>query len=488
MNKPKNDPAQHIRVEEVQEWLDEVDVLVVGLGAAGACAALEAHYIGADVAVIEAASGGGGTSAMSGGQIYLGGGTALQTACGFEDDPAEMEAYLKLAAGPGVDAEKLHAYCSDSALHYDWLVEQGVEFNPEFYAGKHTNTPEYQSLSYSGNEKGYFESQAAKPAPRSHKPKAFWEDGGSTLMATLLAKLQQESIEVMLETRALKLIVDGAQVVGVLCRQNQKVVGIKATAGVVLCTGGFIMNRELVARHAPDLLCNEPLGNPNDTGDGIQMGAGVGGATQDMHSGFQSLLWYPDGKFCEGVFVNALGARFVNEDCYHSRAAFRSLQQPEGKVYLVVDSEIYTKPPMYSNASVVEVGESFQELETDAGFVAGSLTHTMQVYNAHAADGEDPYFHKSSGFLRPLDKPPFALLDFTMGSGAYSPGFTFGGLVTNLDGRVLRTSGEPIAGLFAAGRATRGLPGTSEGYASGMSIGDATYFGRRAGRAAASSD
>src|SRR5690606_18159795 len=98
---------------------------------------------------------------------------------------------------------------------------------------------------------------------------------------------------------------------------------------------------------------------------------------------------------------------------------------------------------------------------------------------------EDPLFHKGREFLRPLDQPPYALLDFSIESGVYYPAFTLGGLDTTIDGEVRKPTGQTIPGLYAAGRTAAGLPRSGEGYASGMSVGDATFFGRRAGRAAA---
>jgi len=479
------DPCQPLDAREIDAWFDECDVLVVGYGGAGACAALEAQARGAGVTLLEIASAGGGTTALSGGQIYLGGGTPIQRACGFEDTKADMEAYIRIAAGANADADKVHVYCDESVDHFDWLVAQGVVFNPEYYGGKHTNMPEYQSLGWSGNEKGHRESQAARPAPRSHKPKAFWEDGGSTLMATLRAAVERTKIRVEVDTRALTLIREGDRVVGVLCRSAGEQRAFRARGGVVLACGGFIMNREMVEKYAPRLKDGTPLGSAHDTGAGILMGLGAGAAAINMSEGFISVIWYPDGIFCEGVFVNAQGQRFVNEDCYHARGGHHCLNQPDRKAYMVVDSRIYTKPPLYSAAAVVEVGESFEELERGAGFPTGTLSATLATYNRFAARGEDPLFHKHRDFVRPLDQPPYALLDFSIDTGIYYPAFTLGGLDTTVDGAVRTPSGRTIPGLFAAGRTAAGLPRSGEGYASGMSVGDATFFGRRAGRAAA---
>ncbi len=483
---PRIDPCSPLAVSEVDSWFAETDVLVIGYGGAGACASLEAEALGVDVTLLEVASAGGGTTALSGGQIYMGGGTPIQRACGFTDTREDMEAYIRIAAGANADLEKVRVYCEESLEHFDWLVAQGVVFNPEYYGGKHTNMPEYQSLGWSGNEKGWRESQAARPAPRSHKPKAFWEEGGATLMATLRAAVERTRIRVEVDTRALTLIREGRRIVGALCRKQGEVRAFRARRGVVLCCGGFIMNREMVEKYAPLLKDGTPLGNPHDDGSGILMGLGAGGGAVNMSEGFVSVIWYPDGVFCEGVFVNEQGQRFVNEDCYHARGGHHCLNQTGRKAFMVVDSAIYTKPPLYSEAKVIEVGESFEELEHAAGFPAGTLSTTLETYNRFAARGEDPLFHKHRDFLRPLDQPPYALLDFSIDTGIFYPAFTLGGLDTTVDGEVRTPSGERVPGLYAAGRTTAGLPRSGEGYASGMSVGDATFFGRRAGRAAAS--
>jgi len=117
------------------------DVIVVGMGAAGACAAIEAKEAGADVLVIERTSGGGGSSAMAGGYVYFGGGTRVQKANGFEDSPQEMFKYI-MAVTPEPNAEKIRLYCDHSVAHFDWMERQGVPFNDRFFPGKDPEHPE----------------------------------------------------------------------------------------------------------------------------------------------------------------------------------------------------------------------------------------------------------------------------------------------------------------------------------------------------------
>ncbi|HET6337447.1 MAG TPA: FAD-dependent oxidoreductase, partial [Polyangiales bacterium] len=131
--------ARHAR--EIDTWNEEADVVIVGMGAAGASAAIEARGHGADVLVLERAADGGGSTALSGGIIYFGGGTETQRACGFSDDLDEMYKYLLAASGPNPDEAKVRLYCERNLEHYAWFKAQDVEFKPSFFAKKTTEPP-----------------------------------------------------------------------------------------------------------------------------------------------------------------------------------------------------------------------------------------------------------------------------------------------------------------------------------------------------------
>jgi 3-oxo-5alpha-steroid 4-dehydrogenase len=129
------------------------------------------------------------------------------------------------------------------------------------------------------------------------------------------------------------------------------------------------------------------------------------------------------------------------------------------------------------------VCETAAQLEAEIGLPDGSLQATLDLYNRHAARGEDPLFHKGAAWVRPL-VPPIGAIDLRIGPAPYAP-FTLGGLETSVAGSVLDQAGDAIPGLFAAGRTTAGV--CSFGYASGLSIGDSTIFGRLAGAGVAAS-
>ena len=131
-------------------------------------------------------------------------------------------------------------------------------------------------------------------------------------------------------------------------------------------------------------------------------------------------------------------------------------------------------------------GETWDEIERELKLPEGSLSQTVRLYNHYAAQGIDPLFHKAGKWLKPLDEPPFVALDCRLDYCFYAS-FTLGGLDTLPSGEVLDAERNVIAGLFAAGRTACGLPRWGEGYSSGLSLADATFFGRQAGTRAARS-
>jgi succinate dehydrogenase/fumarate reductase flavoprotein subunit len=467
----------------VTGWDDEADVVVVGHGGAGASAAIEAAAAGADTLVLERASRGGGTTALSTGVVYCGGGTRIQRACGFSDTPEAMLAHVRLAAGAHADPEKVRRYCEDSVSHFEWLCALGVEFKESFVAAKTTHPFGDDCLFYSGNELSHPFVEQATPAPRGHKPARPGEAGGY-LMEHLLAASARAGARVRNDTRAERLVqrTDG-RVTGIVAVSGGATLYLKARRGVVLCAGGFVNDDGMLAEYAPALLqCNWKAACPGDDGTGIRIGMGAGAAAVNMHEGLVLNAYYPPESHLSGVLVNAQGQRFVNEDAYLGRSSDAILQRAGGVAWLVVDDALYGPTQALHKLAAVE--ESVPALERALGLPAGELVHTVDTYNRFAAQGADPLFHKRAPHLRPLQTPPYAALDCST-RGSFFGVFTLGGLATRATGEVLDTDRQDVPGLYAAGRNTAGLPLEGRCYASGLSIGDATYFGRLAGRAAA---
>jgi len=477
-------PTQPRRLSEVAQWDTETDVAIVGFGGAGACAAIEAADAGAEVAVFEVASAAGGSTALSSAEVYMGGGggTRVQRACGYEDATEDMFNYLMAAQGDLADEAKIRLYCDESLAHFDWLVAMGAKYKDSEYKERAIMALTDDCLLYTGNEKAWPFRDIAKPCPRGHNLEVDGDNGGPMLMGILTEQVERRDVRVEYDARALALVVDEVGTVqGLVVRMDNQERNVRARRGVLLAAGGFAMNREMLEHYAPVLAqANIPVGNPGDMGTGILMGQSVGGALIHMDQGFITLPFYPPSSLTFGVFVNAQGQRFVNEDVYHARLAHHAIQQLGQGIYLVVNHDDYHHPP-YLNAEIAGTGETIEEMAEEIGLPPGNLSHTIAYYNEHAANGEDPLFHKSSEWLKPIE-PPYAALDCTPGSGVLYPFFTLGGLDTLPTGEVLTMDKRVIAGLYAAGRASCGVPRTAAGYASGLSVGDATFFGRMAGK------
>ncbi len=467
---------------EIGRWDEAVDVVVVGLGAAGAAAALDASCHGAETLVLERASGGGGTSSMSGGVLYLGGGTALQRACGFEDTPEEMYKYLMASCGDGPDEAKMRLYCDGSVQHYEWLLEQGVPFKPVYYHGVSGEPPTDDGLVWSGSERVHPFCDVAVPAPRGHVPQMN-DQAGPLLMQKLVAAVEAGSARIAANHRCTALVQEpDGSIIGVVVETFGEERTIRARRGVILTTGGFINNREMIDAHLPLLnRCMVRIGAEGDDGSGIRLGIAAGAATIHMSAGSISLPATQPWGLKRGLLVNAQGQRFINEDAYYGRLGEWALYHQAGRAWLVVDDAIFEQPEY--PREVAAVGDTPAELERELGLPEGSLESTMALYNRHAEKGHDPVFDKLPEYVQPLSKPPFGAFDCTTESSIYAA-FTLGGLHSDVDGRVLDPEGRPIPGLFGAGRATSGL--SVGGYSSGLSLGDGTFFGRRAGRCAAS--
>ncbi|MFE5477518.1 FAD-dependent oxidoreductase [Nocardia sp. NPDC056541] len=468
----------------------ETDVLIVGYGCAGAAAALEAFAAGADVIVLEKLSGGGGSSALSGGEMYLGGGTEIQRACGFDDTAQDMEAFLLAALGPDADREKVGLYSRESARHFQWLVDHGVPFKPSLWDSPTWVPPTDDGLMWMG-EKAWPFADLAKPSPRGHRVTSDGF-GGKVLMQKLFEAVAATAVAVHTDTNAIRLVTEAGRVVGVVAKQYGRYYTYRARRGVVLTTGGFADNAAMVAQHAPQLVGLGVNSDGGDDGRGIVMAQAVGAAVRHMSAAQVGISLIP-GMMVRGMIVDDIGRRFINEDVYPGLVGQAALFKHGLKVWVILDEQAYEEVPENERWGVQPhfVAETLDDLEQQIGMPPGALATTVAEYNRHAADGQDPYFHKAAHWLRPL-RAPFAAIDVQRGIAPPEYGeagrggaevFTIGGLHTTVDGRVLDLDGAPIPGLFAAGRATSGLH--SWGYISGTSLGDGTFFGRRAGVAAA---
>lgn len=467
----------------VSDWSDEVDVVVVGFGIAGGCAAVSAAAAGARVVLLERAAAAGGTTSMAGGHFYLGGGTAVQKATGHDDSADEMYKYL-VAVSRDPELGKIRTYADGSVEHFDWLEDLGFQFERSFYPHKAVIQPNTEGLMFTGNEKVWPFKNEAVPAPRGHKVPVPGDTQGASMVIDLLVKRAAElGVDVRYETGAAALVVEDDAVVGVTWKRFEETGAIRAK-GVVIAAGGFVMNPQMVATYTPKL-AEKPfvLGNTYDDGLGIRLGVSAGGATKHMDQIFITAPPYPPEILLTGIIVNKNGERFVAEDSYHSRTAGFVMDQPDSAAFLIVDEDHLERPEM-PLIPLIDGWETVAEMEAALGIPDGKLAATLDRYNEFAAKGEDPDFHKQPEFLAAQDKGPWGAFDLSLGKAMYA-GFTMGGLATTVDGEVLRDDGTVVTGLYAAGACASNIAQDGKGYCSGTQLGEGSFFGRRAGAHAA---
>jgi 3-oxo-5alpha-steroid 4-dehydrogenase len=465
----------------IDAWDEQADVVVVGFGAAGASAAFEAASAGADTIVLERAGAAGGAASMSDGFIYLGGGTPEQKEAGFDDSVENMRTFLTAACGPAPDLDKIDAYCTSSLEHREWLLARGVRFLGTVVPDANGTSPvDGEGLMFTGGENAWPYDEIATPAPRGHVVQG-GRPGGAVLMRMLSQAALGAGARALEDTRAERLVVgDDGRVVGVVATRFGEELTLRARTGVVLAAGGFINNPEMIEQHAPGVRVTAlRLGTEGDDGRGIRMAEAVGAQLKRMDAIECALPFNAPRSLVHGIIVNRVGQRFVNEDTYMGRVGQSALVHQHGEAYLIVDEAHYA--PNWLNIRATWVCETAAELEAEIGLPTGSLVSTLEYFNGHAEHGADPLFHKRAPVLSPL-RGPLAAFDLRANKFIYAP-FTLGGVHSQVDGAVLNVDGEPIPGLFAAGRTTSGV--AAQGYCSGLSLGDSTLFGRFAGRSAA---
>ena len=467
-------------------WDRETDVVVVGTGTAGTPAAIEAARAGAQVLRLEKVEVVGGNMSHSQGIVYLGGGTQLQIDNGFEDTPEQMATYLEAFMSPWDDPEFITFYCQNSVDHYDWLVGEGVDFGTEAYLGKLITAPEGGGLNFCGNEANYPYSELTPPIPRGHCVNGY----GAAMSVALQASADAEpNISTLVNAPVIGLISgDDGRVVGVVAEIDGQQEHILARKGVILASGGYEFNDEMLERTVAPWYGLNPVGSAyrGNTGDGIRMAGAVGARLRNMDQTFTTIFAYPPDPKCQSVLVNQHGRRFLNEASYGAVLGREIVYGQNGIAWLLMDAAI-AEEVQAAGGNISEpfaTADTVEELAAAIDVPVDFLLAEIDTYNANAEAGVDVLFQKPEQFLTPLLTAPFYAFNYGV-SGAV--GFmTTGHVEINLDAQVVDQIGDPIPGLYAAGQGGCGLGRLQ--YNSGIRLGEGSFFGRIAGQQAGASD
>ncbi|MFH1651428.1 MAG: FAD-dependent oxidoreductase [Chloroflexota bacterium] len=441
---------------------DAADVVVVGAGGSGVAAAWEAANAGASVLIIEKTSSGGGSSILSGGNFAMAG-TRLQQEKGIKDSVELFRKDMHQYTGVWARPEEIKAHAQGSHDAFEWLVGLGAHITEVGWYAEHS-------------------------VPRSHKIKS--GEVYSLVRRGALAK----GARLLTETRAQELVRDATgRVVGVRVSRKGETVNIGAKKAVVLATGGFSHDKEMLLNHyGPGLENFVIAASETHTGEGTRMALAVGADTTRMAMvGRWGTPKHPVSKRAVvaiqygAIVVNAAGKRFddESEDVHYFPVRVQA-QQPRALGWQVYDRRI---------AGVYEGGQphkyaleasTINELAAQMNVPPEALAATIDKYNRDiAAEGFDTVFGRKNlekgpparGELIPIDTPPFYAIETYP-----SLTETQGGIKIDYRAQVIDVFGRAIPGLYAAGELAQ--PVLTGG---GMFLGGAYIFGRIAGRNAA---
>ncbi len=445
------------------------DVLVIGTGAAGGAAAMAAAEAGAKVIAIDKQSTIGGTSAMAGGGIAAPE-SSEQKKYGIEDT---VDAYVNLwveynhneyyREDSGMDKDRIRFVVSQAASLIDWLEENGFEFG--------------QPTSF----------DLIEGVDRFH----YASNGKPTDL--LYAKNQELGVEYWLETKATSLLTDeNGNCVGAVVEKDGQTFNIYAK-GVVLATGGFGNNQEMMERFTPVDVTQVAYfyGSAGQTGEGILMAEDIGAAVYEkgarlgmsyvVGDGTNAELTSLGGPWSQAPIVDKTGVRFVNEYChslnypsliYRNAAPYYCIYGADREDYAAILANNVGDP-------AVTVADTLEELADKLGFDKEAFLDCIAVYNEAKETGVDAAFGARVDFMNFATVGPFYAIQI-------APQYTgtIGGVVTDTDAQVLRKDGTVIGGLYAAGEASNGALYDLV-YMSGSSFLNALTMGRIAGTNAA---
>ena len=487
----------------------DADVVIVGAGGAGMTAAITAAAEGKSVVIVESQPMVGGNSVRATGGMNAGK-TVYQDENEFGES-AGVEKTLKTAAEKYADNETITALAK--TVSEQWAAYQA---NPTGYfdsvelmeldtmiGGKGINDPELVEtlcansadaidwLDEHGITLHNVSSFGGASVKRIHRPvnaEGKTVSVGSYMIPLLQENCEKAGVKMMLDTTATEILTDA----------NGAAVGVKATGAsgetvtvnakaVVLATGGFGANLDMVVKYKPELKGFMTTNAPGIQGQGIEMAQAIGAATVDMdqiqiHPTVEAntAALITEGLRGDGaILINEEGQRFIDEVGTRDVVSAAEIAQTGSYSWLVVDQAMADASSViqgYIKKGYTVTGATYEELGKAMGVDAAAFAETMDKWNGYVEAKNDPDFGRTS-FANPLNTAPYYAVKVTAGVH-----HTMGGLKINANTEVLNEKGEVIPGLFAAGEVTGGVHGANR--LGGNAVADFTVFGRIAGAAA----
>ena len=442
----------------LDELKESYDVIIVGAGGGGMAAAIEAKDKGLNPVIFEKMPVAGGNTIKSSAGMNASE-TAAQKAAGIEDsNDLFFEETLKGGGGTN-DKELLRYFVDHSAAAVDWLDSMGIELS---------------NLTTTGG----------MSVKRTHRP----ADGsavGQYLVAGLLRNVAERKIPLFTDADVKKINEKDGAVSGVEVLFNGKDTKTVNAKAVIVATGGFGANMDMVTEYNPALKGFVTTNQEGSQGDGIKMVEALGGATVDMkeiqiHPTVEQGSSYLITEAVRGegaLLVSQKGERFINELETRDNVSAAIIALEEKSAYLVFDAGVRERVKaidFYDKQGFVKTGDTIEALAKEIGADEATLAKTLADWNKAVADKKDPEFNRSTGMDNDLGKAPYYAIKI-------APGIhhTMGGIKINTKTEVLKADGTNIKGLYAAGEAAGGLHGKNR--IGGNAVADIIIFGRQAG-------
>ena len=440
------------------------DVVVVGAGGAGLTASVLATQQGQNVILLEKMPFVGGNSLRAEGGMNAAD-TKVEAELGLTDSTVENFVADTMAGGHQLNnIDLVTTMAENSAEAVDWLFS--------------IDAPLTKVAATGGTSHKYL-----------HKP----DDGrpvGEYLVEKLKAQTEKLGIEVYVNTKATEILMENGQAVGVLAEDNEHSYTIHAKS-VVLTTGGFGANFDLMASYDPSLANAVTTNHSGAQGDGILMAQAVGADTVDMEQiQLHPTVIQSDGTLVSesvrshgAILVNAEGKRFTNDMDFRDKVSQAELKQPGAYAFIIFDQALVDEVALtqkFIDRGFAITGKTYEELARNMGFegdAVANFVNTMETWETYVAAGEDKDFGRSNVSMIDISTAPYYAIKI-------APGIhhTMGGIKINTRAEVIDTDGSVIPGLFAAGETTGGVHGGNR--VGGNAVCDFIVFGRIAGQSA----
>lgn len=440
-----------------------VDVVVIGSGGAGLAAAIQAHDEGASVLVVEKMPTiGGNTVKASAGMNAAE--TRFQRVKGIHDSKALFYAETLKGGKNKNNPALLHRFVENAPQAIEWLADRGIMLNDITTTG-------------------------GMSIDRTHRPR----DGsavGGYLISGLVRNINKRAIDVMLDTTVTGILTENGAVTGVRLVNDENETLTVMTHSVIVATGGFSANSDMVVKYRPDLAGFVTTNHKGATGGGIKLLQDIGAGTVDMgeiqiHPTVEQSTSYLISESIRGggaILVNQQGARFFNEMETRDKVSAAIIGLAEKYAYILFDEHVRVKNKAadeYIARGLVTSASSPRELAAQLGMDEHQLSATLERYNGFVAQQQDSDFGRTTALRNPINQGPFYAIRIAPGVH-----HTMGGVTINPDTQVLNTDKQAIPGAYAAGEVVGGVHGGNR--IGGNAVADIIIFGTLAGHMAAS--